>query len=469
MGSAFVKRCVAAFLVATLSAGLVAAPVSASFFDSFGIKDEQELGREFDVMVRARLPLVEDPEVKDYVASLVERLAAAIPPQPFSFTTSVILHKAMNAFAVPGGYVFVHTGLIMQLEHESELVGVLAHELAHVTQRHVAARMDRAKYTTIATLLGALAGAFLSKNSSGGGSAAMAGSIAAGQSSMLNYSRQDETESDQIGLQYLVAAGFRPQGMVGAFEKIRKLQWTTGLSMPEYLSTHPDVGSRVNEMNARVRGLPENVRSRPESDTRFQRVRTLIWARYGEPDQALRQFAGTDALSTMGKAMVSARRNRITEASALFDEAMTKAPRDSLVQREAGIFHYNTGSDRAETLLRRALQLNGKDAMATFFLARLMNDVKRHDEAQRLFRELLRRYPDDSEIHFYYGKSLGTSGKNFLAYLHLAYSAVYQNDKKKTDSWLAQAKKSALLPTDTADLEKFQAVYDMRKTYWDKR
>lgn len=125
-----------------------AIPVQAALFGSFGVKDEKELGRKFDVLVRSRMPLVEDPEIKGYIQSIVDRLSKTFPPQPFPFTANVLLHNSMNAFAVPGGSVFVHTGLIMQLDHESELAGVLGHELAHVTQRHIATRMERAQAVT---------------------------------------------------------------------------------------------------------------------------------------------------------------------------------------------------------------------------------------------------------------------------------------------------------------------------------
>ena len=263
-----------------------AIPVQAALFGSFGVKDEKELGRKFDVLVRSRMPLVEDPEIKGYIQSIVDRLSKTFPPQPFPFTANVLLHNSMNAFAVPGGSVFVHTGLIMQLDHESELAGVLGHELAHVTQRHIATRMERAQAVTIGSLVGALAAALLGGGQGSG--AIFAGSVAAGQAAMLNYSRMDETEADQIGLQYLTSAGYRPQGLQGAFEKIRRKQWASGIDIPEYLSTHPDVGGRINEIHARIQGLPAAVRNRKDDDTRFNRVKTLIWARYGDPDAAAR-------------------------------------------------------------------------------------------------------------------------------------------------------------------------------------
>ncbi len=180
------------------------ASARAFFFGGVSIKDEQEMGRKFDVMVRSSLPVVEDPEVSQYVKNLLERLVKALPPQPFRFKATVVLHNSLNAFAVPGGYVFVFTGMIMNLEREEELAGVLAHELAHVTQRHVAARLERAQYLTVGSLLLAIAG--VAAGGPGGGALAM-GAMGAGQSAMLNYSRVDETEADHLGLQYMIAAG----------------------------------------------------------------------------------------------------------------------------------------------------------------------------------------------------------------------------------------------------------------------
>lgn len=442
---------------------------AAGLFGSFGVKDEQELGRTFDVLVRSRLPLIEDPEIKLYVQSIVDRLQKAMPPQAFPFNTNVLLHPTMNAFAVPGGYVFVQTGLIMQLEHESELAGVIAHELAHVTQRHIASRVERARAVTAASLVGALASAFLGGGSGSG--ALFAGSMAAGQTAMLNYSRMDETEADEIGLQYLVKAGFNPSGMQTAFEKIRRKQWSTGIDIPEYLSTHPDVGSRINEIHARIAGMPAAVRARPQDDTRFNRVKTLIWARYGEPEAASRLFMrapASDCLAQMGRGILAERRNQVKEARKAFDAALTCAPNDPLVWREAGHFYYSVGDPRAEALLKRALALDPDDLMAQFHYARLLSAAGNRRAAHGYYERLLRRLPEDAELHYCYGRSLGEGGQPFQGFLHLAYSALYRNDRKKTDSWLAQARANARTSADQADLDRFDKVYAERRVHWDK-
>ncbi len=436
---------------------------AAAFFSDFGIHEEKELGRKFDITVRSRMPLIEDPEIKYYVRSIVERLNATLPPQPFTFTTHVLLDRAINAFAVPGGFIFVHSGLIMNMNHESELAAVLAHEMAHITQRHIAGRIERSQISSLATLAGVLIGAFLGGSSGG---ALATGSMAAGQSDMLHNSRYDETEADHVALQYLVDAGYQPQGMVSAFKIIQQKQWMSGLEVPEYLSTHPDVGGRINEILARIPALPLDVRQRPEHDERFLRVKTLLWARYGNIETAEHHFrhaSATRPLELMGKAMLSARRNRMQEAQELFNQALHAAPHDALIQREAGIFFYSIGNNRAESLLQQALNLDPKDAMARFFRARLLADNGNHHQAQKDFRELLKTYPDDAEIHETYGRSLGASGHTFLAYLHLAYSALYENNIKKTNNWLDKAKKMMKNAAEKDALERFQSVYTQRQ------
>lgn len=457
-------------LVLAMSIVLQAAIPAQAFlgFGDFTISDEAELGKKFNVLIKARLPLVEDPEIKGYVKNIVDRLLAQVPPQPFDFNTNVLLHNSLNAFASPGGYIFVHTGLIMQVDHESELAGVLAHELAHSTQRHIASRIQKMQKTSILSMAGALAGALLGGGSSKG--AAVAGSLAAGQSAMLNYSRLDETEADEIGLQYLVAAGFKPVGMVGAFEKIRAKQWITGTDVPAYLSTHPGVTERINSLSTRIAKLPAEVRNRPENDAQFLRVRTLCRARYGDIALAEQLFAkapANDPLAQLGKAILFARQNKVNDAAETFDKVLALSPKDPLVWREAGRFHYTKGDKaRAASMLQRATVMDPRDYMALFYYARLLADSGQPESAYPYFDDVLRHLPEDAEVHYYYGRVLGTSRHLFKAYLHLAYSALYSNDKKKTESFLAQARAQAHTPDELAEMERFDSRYQDRKVFW---
>ena len=461
------RRLTILLAIFALLASLALPPVArAFFFGGVSLKDEKEMGHKFDVMVRSHLPIVEDPEVSLYVADVLKRLVKAIPPQPFDFTSSVVLHNALNAFAVPGGYVFVFTGMIMNLEREEELAGVLAHELAHVTQRHVAARLERAQYLTLGSILAGVAGVAL--GGPAGGAAAI-GAAGASQSAMLNYSRLDESEADNLGLQYMTAAGYPPGGMVGGFKVLRHKNWMSGINVPTYLSTHPAIGDRVNSLQARIETLPAAVRGRKSDNQRFQRVKTLLWARYGDEQAALQRFSGKDGLSRMGRGIVFARQNRVNEAAKAFEEALAAAPSDPLVLREAGIFHYRKGNmERAEPLLRQAMRQDPRDFMASFYFARLLDETGRQDQAGKHYADVLRHVPQDPEVHQAYARSLGKAGKTADAYIHMTYSALYANNRKLTERYFNQAKALAAKTADRRAFQRLEAAYRERKEIWDK-
>ena len=452
-------------LLLFLTVQLVAVPAQAFFFGGVTIKDEKEMGHKFDVMVRSNMGIVEDPEVSLYVNQIVDRLVKTLPPQPFNFKAAVILHNALNAFAVPGGYVYVFTGLIMNLEKEEDLAGVLAHELAHVTQHHVASRLERAQFVTLGSLLLAIAGVAVGGSSGG---AIAVGALGAGQSAMLNYSRIDETEADQIGLQYLVAAGYPPQGMVDGFKVLRQKSWMSGTNVPTYLSTHPAIGDRINGLQARIQGMGKSVQGRKQDNKRFTRVKTLLWARYGDEQAAQQRFSGKDGLSCMGRGIVLARINRVTEANKAFDEALAASPNDPLVLREAGAFHYRKGDmSRADGLLRQAMRLDPRDYMASFFYARMLDETGRQAQASQYYKEVLRYVPEDAEVHEAYARSLGKTGDSAGAYIHMAYSALYSNNKKQAERYFNQAK-ALSGKANPRDFQKLEAAYKERKEIWDK-
>jgi len=459
------------FVCALMSLSLVlgeARIAHSFFFGGVGIKDEVEMGRKFDMLVRSQMPMIDDPEATMYVRSIVDRLLAALPPQPFKYTTSVIRHNALNAFAVPGGYIYVFSGLIINFDTESELAGVLAHELAHVTQRHVASRIERGQMLTLGALLVAIAGVALGGNAGG---AAVMGAMTASQSAMLNYSRIDENEADHQGFQYLTKAGYSPQGMVDAFQKLRrKSRMSGGGNIPTYLSTHPDIGDRISNISARIDASPQSIRIRKEDNSRFQRVRTLLLARYGDVDAARQIFAKSpaqDCLARMGEGILLARRNSIPDAAKAFEKALQCGPDDELVLREVGVFHYNRGDQsRAGPLLLRAMTKDPGDYVARFYYARLMDDTGKPQAAHAYYQEVLRHLPDDADVHEFYARSLGKANMLFPAYLHLAYAAMYSNNKKKTEQFMGQAKNAIRSPADQAQFDRFSARYKERNEIW---
>lgn len=441
-------------------------------FGKFGVKDELELGKKFSVLVKSRMPIIEDPEIVSFVSGILNRLEEHIPPQPFPFEVNVIVNDTLNAFAVPGGYVFVHTAMLLEMEHESELAGVLAHELAHITQRHIARRIEKSQKVQIMSLVGMLAGAVLGATTGNGSDVAsglMTGSMAAGHAALLNYSREDEREADQMGLIYLTEAGYNPKGLANSFEKIRRRKWESGSNMPSYLSTHPAVEERQDYLADRVASLPKELQERPEDDARFKRVQALVRAQFTDPAIALSYFAKQEQtpIVLMGMGIASARINKINDAAGYFDRALKAAPKDYLILREAGKFHYTKGdTNKAIFLLQKAAVRNPDDLMTLFYYARLLNDKGDSKSAASYYQRILKKLPEDSEVHFFYGKMLGQSGDQFNGHLHLAYSALYRNDAKKTAYHIKKAQALASNQTQTAALELIKKQRDERAAYW---
>lgn len=213
-------------------------------------RDEAIIGRDMMVQARARLDLNQDPEIADYVDRLGQRLTAGTDSGPVGgFTFFVVRDRRINAFAAPGGYVGINSGLFLRAENESQLAGVMAHEIAHVTQRHIArsfAASSRNQYKTIAAIV---AGLLLGGQA---GQAAMATGIASEAQRQINYTRANEYEADRLGLRLLADAGYRPEGMSGFFDILMRESGVSAEAVPEYLRTHPLSMNRIAEANARA-------------------------------------------------------------------------------------------------------------------------------------------------------------------------------------------------------------------------
>ncbi len=157
----------------------------------------------------------------------------------------------------------------------------------------------------------------------------------------------------------------------------------------------------------------------------------------------------------MGRGIVLARQNNIVRANAEFDKAVQLGPNDALILREAGAFHYRKGNlNRSYELLTRALQINPDDYMASFFYARLMEDNGHYDLAIDNYRDVLRRVPEEAEVHKAYAQALSKTRKEAMAYIHMTYGALYDGDKKKTEQYLNRAKALAKTSAERQSLQR---------------
>jgi predicted Zn-dependent protease len=231
------------------------------------VDDEIKLGREAQKEVKSELPEI-GGSAHAYVASLGRQLAARArgPKYPYSF--SIANYREINAFALPGGPVWVHRGAIQAATNESQLAGVLAHEVAHIAQRHAA---DQISKGAIANGLLGLLGAVL--GNSGGAHTAQAGAQILAGGYMMTFSRDDEREADRVGVEIMRRAGWDARGMLEFMQTLRTRAGHDPGSVEVFLSTHPSPADRVERLRAQLR----SVRSGGRRDSaEFQRVRAAL-------------------------------------------------------------------------------------------------------------------------------------------------------------------------------------------------
>lgn len=217
---------------------------------------ERKVGEAIIRQIRAQGAYLQDPEVNDYLNELGHRLVVASHDAKQDFEFFAVPDSQINAFALPGGYIGVHTGLILLAQNESELASVLAHEISHVTQRHMARMVANQKNSMLMSLAG-LALAILASRGNGPNSgqnvqAALAGSQALQAQNQLNFTRDNEYEADRIGFARLIAAGYDPNSMAVFMERLQRANRFAEGTAPSYLRTHPITYERIAEAQSRA-------------------------------------------------------------------------------------------------------------------------------------------------------------------------------------------------------------------------
>ena len=207
------------------------------------IRQERELGEKLLLEIRSQVNFVEDQEVVQYVQEAGKKVLAFVSNPIFDYRFFVIKDDGLNAFAMPGGYIFIHSGLLEVIDSDDELICVLAHEIGHIQGRHIARRIDTMKRMNIASMAAVIAGVFLGKGQAG--SALIATTSALNASLGLKYSREDEEEADRRAFQWLCKAGYNPVGLVTVLEKMQRMRWLGSDAIPSYLSTHPGTARRI--------------------------------------------------------------------------------------------------------------------------------------------------------------------------------------------------------------------------------
>jgi len=368
---------------------------------------ERRLGREFMKSVRKALSVIEDPILTDYLEGLGNRLVAASFTGAGRYNFFFIENPTINAFAGPGGHIGVFSGLVLASENESELAAVLAHEIAHVTQRHLIRLFEDQKRLSIpataaliaTTILGAQVDADL-------GAAAAASIQAATLQRQINFTRENEKEADRIGIATLAAAGFDPYAMPGFFERLARTSRTHEINAPEYLQTHPVTSSRIAEALGRADRY--GYKQRPD-DLRFHLVRARLRARsFSNAQKAIVHFRSqleskryrNETAVRYGYALGLARDNRIRAARAVAGELITRHPNQAeFIILEARIDAESGARDHALKTLQTAVGLRPSNIPLRIAYADILMAAGHPARALTTLEEIVRRRPGQALIY----------------------------------------------------------------------
>ena len=367
--------------------------------------EERRLGEAFMREVRARLALVDDPGVEEYVDSVGRRLAAATdtPGQPFHFF--VVAADDVNAFAGPGGYIGINAGLITNTDSEGELASVLAHEMAHVTQRHIARRFEQQERSSIPVFAGILAAVVLGTQSPDLGQAAAAAMLGTAVQTTLNFSREAEREADRVGLQVLKRAGYDPRAMPAFLEKLQSAQ-RYARKAPEYLSTHPLTTSRIADLQARAEQAPTQG---PEDSLRYLLVKAKLEVLSRNDPQASIEFF-EDSLehgehenvsaAGYGLGLALARGGAHDKASRVFLALIERHPEELSIRIAAAENEFTAGRvSKSMELYEEAYERHPNSRALVLAFAEALVESRRSDEALALIDTWSRSSGADLHLH----------------------------------------------------------------------
>ncbi len=405
------------------------------------IEEEKQLGKKILLEMEKRVDWIRDLTLQAFINRLGNSLAAQAGPTPFEIKFYLIKGTDPNAFAIPGGHIILTTGLLALAETEQEIAGVLSHEIAHVTARHVAQLIERAKRLNIASMAAIIAGVLLG----GGGKASEAVAVtamAATETLALKYTREMEVEADQNGLQYAIKAGYDPNGLIAFMNKIFKLSLTSGPRVPTYLSTHPAIGDRISLMEnlLQTRPKPAGPFNTLES---YRKIQAKAFVEEREPHLAVNHFQSLidsnpkDTDAHYGLGLAYRKMGRLDKSTEAFQNGHSLASDDKDISRELGITFFLSGKvdqairnlETVQFLPRESLDRQ-EDLLGLYYLGKCYQEKGDFPKALPLFLKVKKGHPEWMDVYHSLGSVYGRMGKKGLSHFYFAKHFKLKGDNK---------------------------------------
>lgn len=384
-------------------------------------KQEREIARSIMRDISSSPLYLADAEIEAYLNNLGSRLAAESTASGRKLTFFAIRDSSINAFALPGGYIGVHTGLIQSAENESELAGVLAHEIAHVSQEHLSrmiAQQDQSYLPTLAALAVAILAA---RSNANVGSAALATAQAVSIQSQLNFTRENEREADRIGLDILTDANFDPHGLSSFFGRLQRTNRLYDNNAPDYLRTHPLNSQRIADMDGRVEKMPyKQVRDSNE----FHFIRARLIAMEDIPEVAVKRFQDQirqkrtplEAASHYGLALALARQNNYDGASKEVALAIKKVESPMLLNLRAELMTKAGNPSQALQHYQSALALYPQYKPLVYGYGQSLIIAGKSQEALSFITTQTNLWPEDSRLWKLLARTHATLGHKLASH-----------------------------------------------------
>lgn len=366
------------------------------------IKEEQELGDQFMKMVHTHYQFIEDSGVRAYVNEIGQKIIKNAGLQPFEYKFYVIKDDQFNAFAGPGAHICINSGLFASMESESELAGILGHEIAHVTCRHISSKIKRSSKTSLITLAGVMAGVLLGIGGLEAASQAITlGTLSGVQSADLAYSREDEKQADTLGLQYLEKAGYDATGLLKTLHRIKGTDFM-GSDYPVYLSTHPAIDERILFISTRIKPAKEPLVYTPKPILDFEHAKTRLLVQVGKRDQVVNDFKAAvlkdpeNPLANYGYGLALLRTGKYEQSIFHLGKALAAEPGDPFLKIDLGKAHVlNLEYNKAVVFLEEALATY-KDNEGMLQLGKCHMELKNYSKAEKILKEISN--PDPEKI-----------------------------------------------------------------------
>ncbi|MBU1233727.1 MAG: M48 family metalloprotease [Proteobacteria bacterium] len=422
------------------------------------VGEERELGEQLLFQIRLAFPLLDDPDIFQYINELGQEVLTVAGVQYFDYHFYIVNSTQFNAFAAPSGLVFFYSGLIEQMKQEDELVAVLAHEIGHVVSRHIAKGMDQGTKVGIATTILALAGLAL-----GAGAISQAiftGSLAAGQAASLSFSREHEEEADILAYGWMKKMGRNPEAEEDMLRTMRRITRYSMGNIPQYLLTHPNPEFRLDYVQSLLALDDKELSTFKKTDNfSFLRMKYRILSQISD-GKKFRNFllnklsdqSASEEEKTMlqyGLSQLDRMENNFDSSRNYLRKVIAHYPERSILLVDLGLLEMEDGNkEQALELIRTAYDRDPNDMWATFQLARINLELGNVGIAEKYLLEVEEIMPLYSKVYFELGRLKAAKGDNGTASYYLGKYYLYEGRLKLAKQTVQVALKDPGLNAD---------------------